>query len=109
MEQLDRDILTWIAGRTGDPDLAGQIAAAGVRKRDSVQTGFFVYLETDTGLPRVGSQVRPVCPRIDGPGLMDGAGCSLFLRDGYLHYLEIYARGGFFPPEFAGWQLSEDP
>ena len=108
MEQLDRDILTWISARTGNPELAEQIAAASVRKRDYMQTGFFIYLDTDRQLAPLASGVRPVCPRIDGPGLMDGAGCTLFLRDGYLHYLEIYARGGFFPAECEDWQLSDE-
>jgi hypothetical protein len=108
MEQLDSDILTWIAERTGSPELAAQIAAADVRKRDYMRTGFFVYLDTDRELAPVPAGVRPVSPRIDGPGLMDGAGCTLFIRDGYLHYLEIYARGGFFPAEGDDWQLGEE-
>jgi hypothetical protein len=105
MEKLDKDILRWIADETGDVDLATQIASAGVSRRDYMRTGFFIYLELPEGLTRVDAKVRPICPHIESPDLMDGAGCSLFLRDGVLHYLEIYARGGFFPESLEQYEL----
>jgi hypothetical protein len=39
---------------------------------------------------------------------MDGAGCNLFLRNGRLHYLEIYARGGFIPETVDVFKLEEE-
>ena len=108
MQTLDRSVLEWIATATRDAALSEQLAAARVTRRDFMRTGFFIYLDTDKSLPAVAAGVRPVCPHIASPELVDGAGCSLFLRDGYLHYLEIYARGGFIPEELEGFDLLEE-
>lgn len=97
MEQIDQDILEWIAAHTANPELTAQINGARVKRRDAMKTGFFVYFEADTSLSPVDIKLRPVCPYIEIPGLPDGAGCDLFMKDGYLAYLEIYARGGFMP------------
>jgi hypothetical protein len=105
LEQVDRDILDWIAVHTDDAALSEQIAAASVKKRDFMRTGFFVYFELSTGAAAPAG-VRPVCPHLDAPGLLDGAGCDLFLRAGRLHYLEVYARGGFLPETLEDYTLS---
>jgi hypothetical protein len=106
MEQLDRDILDWISQHNDDPALASQLAAATVKRRDYMKTGFFVYLDTAGQAAPVASGVRPTCPHIESAELMDGAGCTLFLRNGKLHYLEIYARGGFFPEDLDKYRLT---
>jgi hypothetical protein len=105
MESIDREILDWIAKQTGDKALAAQIGCATVKRRDYMKTGFFIYLDTDSTLDPVDAELRPVCPHIESPELMDGAGCSLFLKNGYLHYLEIYTRGGFIAAEPSGYSL----
>ncbi len=105
MEKLDKDILSWIADETKDVELSAQIELAEVSRRDYMRTGFFIYLQVPEGLAKVDAKIQPVCPHIEGPDLMDGAGCSLFLRDGVLHYLEIYARGGFFPESLEQYEL----
>jgi hypothetical protein len=106
MEKLDREILEWIAINSADAALANQIRSAIVLKRDYMRTGFFVYLSADSDLPEVGKNIRPDAPDILSPELMDGAGSTLFLRDGRLHYLEIYARGGFFPEQLGKYELA---
>ena len=58
-------------------------------------------LITSTGLSALVRQVLV----LEAPGLMHGAGSALFLRDGRLHYLEIYARGGFFPEQPESYRL----
>jgi hypothetical protein len=105
VQQLDQDILSWIAVHSEDKNLADQLEHAVESRRDYMRTGFFLYLDTDRELPA--TNARPVCPHISSPALLDGAGCSLFLRDGYLHYLEVYARGGFMPPDLAEYELGE--
>ncbi len=105
MEQLERDILNWIAIQTADDALEAQIRGAIVRKRDYMRTGFFIYFDVPNDASLVPVQASPVCPHIDSPDLMDGAGCGLFIRDGRLHYLEIYARGGFFPESLERYEL----
>jgi len=107
MEALDRDILNWIAERTGDPALSDQLAGAAVKRRDYMRTGFFLYLEAPAEAPTVDAGLRPICPHIIGSDLMDGAGCSLFLKNGRLHYLEVYARGGFMPESPEHYELQD--
>jgi hypothetical protein len=68
----------------------------------------FLYLKTPDHLPPVPTGVRPVCPHISSEMLMDGAGVSLFMKNGRLHYLEIYARGGFMPESMQQWRLEPE-
>lgn len=105
LQPVDRDILEWIAAQTGDAALSRQLATPRVKRRDRMQTGFFVYFEPDPSAPTVAAGIRPVCPRVVAPDLLDGAGCDLFLRNGRLHYLEVYARGGFLPAELRDYRL----
>jgi hypothetical protein len=105
MEQLDRDILDWIAEKTADAALTAQIRSATVAKRDYMRTGFFVYFDVPNDAALVPGEINAICPHIDSPDLADGGGCSLFLRGGRLHYLEIYARGGFFPQSLERYEL----
>ncbi len=107
MEALDRDILNWIATHTGDPALSAQLAEATVLRRDYMRTGFFVYLAAPEGAPDVPAGLRPVNPHIVSAELMDGAGCNLFLKKGRLHYLEVYARGGFMPEALERYELRD--
>jgi hypothetical protein len=107
MEKLDKEIISWIADNTNNEVLSAQIASAEVSRRDYMRTGFFIYFKTPDGdgLEAVAETLRPVCPHIESPDLMDGAGCTLFMKKGFLHYLEIYARGGFFPKTLEQFEL----
>lgn len=105
---LERALLDWIATRSGNDRLAAQLAAASLKRRDYTRTGFFVYLSTSPELAPVEPGLRPVCPLIIHEALYDGAGCNLFLREGRVHYLEIYARGGFLPEQLEHFELVDD-
>jgi hypothetical protein len=100
MEQLEKDLLEWIAGNNDCEALATQLAGARVTKRDYMRTGFFIFLEAPKDAAPIEANTRVCCP-----GLMHGAGSSLFFRGGRLHYLEIYARGGFFPEQPESYRL----
>ncbi len=108
LQPAEQAILEWITTHTANPELAAQLRTARVRKRDNTRTGVFVYFEPNPAAAAVPTGVRPVCPRVIAPGLIDGAGCDLFLRDGRLHYLEVYARGGFLPDPLEHWVLETD-
>ncbi len=107
MGKLEQAVLDWIAEQTGSAELAAQIAAATESKRDFMGTGLFLYLSVPDDLPALPPNVKPVCPHISSPMLMDGAGVSLFLKGGRLHYLEIYSRGGFMPETLEDWVFEE--
>jgi hypothetical protein len=108
MGELEQAVLKWIAAETGSAELAAQIDQATESKRDFMGTGLFMYLQTADDLPLVPSGVRPVCPYIRSEMLMDGAGVSLFMKNGRLHYLEIYSRGGFMPETMDSWRLEAE-
>ena len=105
MEQLEKDVLAWISEHNASEALRSQLAAATVKKRDYMRTGFFVYFEVPHEGMRVEPGFRTRCPDLQAPELVHGAGSSLFLRDGRVHYLELYARGGFFPRELKRYSL----
>jgi hypothetical protein len=107
MAKLDQEILRWVAANNGDATLGTHLEAASVRKRDYMKTGFLIYFDPKPDLPPIDSTIKAVCPHISSPELMDGAGCTLFLRNGQLHYLEIYSRGGFIQEQLEDFQLGE--
>jgi len=76
-----------------------------VIKRDYMRTGYFIYFNVPADAEPLEKSLRPVSPDILSPELLDGAGTTLFLRDGRIHYLEIYARGGFFPEALEACEL----
>ena len=105
---LERALLDWIAAESGSDLLTAQLSSAALKRRDYTRTGFFIYLSAPEELAPVEAGTRPVCPLITSAALYDGAGCNLFLRDGRLHYLEIYARGGFLPEQLDRFELLPD-
>jgi len=106
--KLEQALCDWISVNTGDPDFTRQLEAASVKRRDYTRTGFFVYLDTPADCETIATSVRPSCPQIIGPELPYGAGCNLFLKNGRLHYLEIYTRGGFMPESLEQFRLQTD-
>ncbi|MEC9374908.1 MAG: hypothetical protein VYA80_00895 [Pseudomonadota bacterium] len=106
--QLEQKLLHWIDSNTSNPFLSKQIESVSLKRRDYTRTGFFIYLNVDSACASVPANVQPICPLIKSQELFDGAGCNLFLREGQLHYLEIYARGGFLPENLENFQLQPD-
>ena len=105
MTALETQIIEWIVDKTTSPELKRQLRGAEVTRRDYVRTGYFVYLNLAEGFTAIEGRPKIQHPFIESPALPDGAGCSLMLKDGCVHYLEIYARGGFFPENLADYEL----
>ena len=108
MTALETQIIEWIVDRTTSPELKRQLRGAEVARRDYVHTGYFVYLNLAEGFTAIEGRPKIQHPFIESPALPDGAGCSLMLKDGCVHYLEIYARGGFFPENLADYKLRSE-
>jgi hypothetical protein len=106
MNKLDQEILTWIAEQTDSAELKAQIDGATVSKRDYMRTGYFIYFDVVPEALPVDKSLSLVSPDIVSSELLDGAGTTLFLRNGKIHYLEIYARGGFFPKVLESYSLA---
>ncbi len=99
--KVERAIFDWIGGR--QPDLAIQLRAAAIDRREYTGHGCFVYLssEADQGTD---------APPIDGPDLVSprlehGAGCILWLLRGDPHCLEIYGYQELFPEELDSFEI----
>jgi len=106
--ELESAVLDWISAETGSAELSAQIQAAEPVKRDFMGTGLFLYLSAADNVADIPADVRPVTPRICSPMLMDGAGASLFMKNGRIHYLEVYSRGGFMPETLENWELQPE-
>ena len=106
MQKLDQDILAWIADHNDSAGLKVQIAGVEVARRDYMRTGYFIYFDVAADAEPVEKSLRPVSPDIMSAELLHGAGTTLFLRNGRMHYLEIFARGGFFPEALKSYELA---
>ncbi len=106
MHKLDQEILRWIAEQTDSNELKAQIDSANVIKRDYMRTGYFIFFDVAPETLPVDKALSLVSPDILSSELLDGAGTTLFLRNGKIHYLEIYARGGFFPKVLGSYSLA---
>jgi hypothetical protein len=112
MSTLEAEILKWIADRNPEyrSRLLAQINVAEITQREYSGAGWFVHFRIPKNEER--SHMLPVDkirlngPSIEGPGLEAGGGCILFLKDGLLDFLEIYAFGGIFPKELQQYKLS---
>jgi len=107
MEKLEQAIVDWITCHNDNALLRDQLRQAKVARRDYLRTGYFVYYDIPDSLPLLPDRARLSCPDISSPQLLHGAGTSLFVRNGKVHYLEVYARGGFFPENLTNFRLSE--
>ena len=105
MGELETAVLNWIVENTDSPELAAQIRVAEAGKRDFMGSGLFLYLNVPDSLEPIPQGVSANCPHISSSMLMDGAGSSLFMKNGRLHYLEVYSRGGFMPEALEEWEL----
>jgi len=107
MDDLLGRIIDWFGNRSGDAVLQEQLRSARVVRCDYVRTGYFVYFSVPEDAPLAAGVASVPGPDIVGPELLDGAGTTVFCRDGRLHYLEIYTRGGFFPQDPGDCQLAD--
>ena len=109
MKKLERDILNWIAARCGDQSLAEQCRQATAPFREYTGVGVFVTLEVPESVEVCGLARAPEVPYpyVNSPDLEYGAGCVLFLEDGRLDTLEIFAYGDSFPEDIDDYVLED--
>jgi hypothetical protein len=89
---LEATLLRNIAECYQNPALAAQIGQCRVTLREYSGCGVFTTLEVPADSPLIVS----AAPTFDGndmeaPELSGGAGSVLFIRDGRLHFLEVFA------------------
>ena len=108
---IENDILTWIRERTENQPLRHQFAAARPKKREYTGVGCFVDLELPDDCPLV-DVVQGDGRTISGPQIRSrllecGAGSMVFVEEGRVDLLEIYAYGNSFPKNLTEYQLHD--
>lgn len=90
------------------PELKDQIEACHVVKKEYTGAGFYFELDVDKKIPAVDAKIKAINgPEIKSPQLESGAGSILFLEDGYLKTLEIFAYDNSFPEALKAFELKE--
>jgi|GEM_PF-1424367 len=105
---LEAAILAYLAAHYQLPALTAQVQHCRVSQREYSGAGFFTALAiADPASPLLSDVASPLegC-QIEVPGLTDGAGSLLFVREGRLHFLEVHTWGeGDIVPEASEFVL----
>ena len=109
--ELERAILEHIAKDYSIDSLTRQIQLTTLKKRDYTGVGFFVDFNIPKTLPKIepnelGDEKVIHGPFINSKGVDIGGGCLIFLQDGYIDCLEMYAYGDRFNEHISEFELS---
>ena len=109
--RLEQDILRWVAERADTPALIAQLNGAEPVSREHTGAGFFVQISVPPEtVPLSGeewSRSHIDGPAILSPGLEYGGDSILWITEGRINCLEVYAYGGSFPKELEDYRLAE--
>jgi hypothetical protein len=92
---LEAAILAYLTAHYQLPALTAQVQHCRVSQREYSGAGFFTALTmADPAIALLSDVLSPLegC-QIEAPGLSDGAGSLLFVREGRLHLLEVHTWG----------------
>jgi hypothetical protein len=109
LKPIEVDVLNWMRGKYDDPILNLQIDTLTVKNREYTKVGFFIDLLIPESIVLLGNEVN----KFDGPVIVskdiehDG-GAILFVKDGYISTLELYANGSFFRNDVSEYKLIDD-
>ena len=109
--ELERAILEHIAKDYSIDSLTRQIHSATLKERNHTGHGFYIYFRVSKVLPRIeagdiGEEKVIHGPFINSKGVDIGGGCLIFLQDGYIDCLEMYAYGDRFNEHISEFELS---
>ena len=105
-ESLEEEIFAWIVKHTGDESLRSQCKSTNLSSREFTGVGCFVNLESDRSLPASTLRMSDVSLHIRSNELPLGGGAILFLKDGWLDFLEIYVNGSdAYPDDISHFEL----
>lgn len=104
---FERALLDWIRERAEGEELRAQLASAEVVGREYTGVGAYLSLAVPEGVDRIelggakgdssGPRRTVSGPELESPDLVHGGGSILFLEDGRLSFLELFAYGESFP------------
>ncbi len=105
---LECDILKWIAEHSADDSIRDQCLSAEVISREFTGVGCFSRLKTTSSVAPSLLSLSDAAPFIESPELLLGGGCVLFLKNGVVDLLEVYAFGsGDYPADIDQYELRE--
>ena len=104
--QLERDVLDCMAQHLDVPHLREQIAASVPTSREYTGHGFFTKLNVLGDMPAIRVPSPISGPVIEASGIDYGGAAILFLIDGRIDQLELYANGDRFAESVEGFNLT---
>jgi len=100
LNTLETSVLKWIKQKYSDPILAQQLDNLEVLGKKSTGCGFFIDFSLSKSVPPLSKEVFPeraiTGPFIKSSGVELDGGSILFVEDGRVATLELYANGEFF-------------
>ena len=103
--QLEIAVLDWMAEQLPVPHLREQIVAASPTNRDYTGHGFFIKFHVPPNLPLLEVSSPISGPVIEAKGIDYDGAALLFLVDGYIDQLELYANGDNFAETITEFEL----
>ncbi len=109
LTSLENDIVRWLLMNCEDIHIQRQLPKVLLCKRDYTGVGFFLHfsLPSDAvAVPDSAGDSTPIPgPEIVSPQLDSGAGTVVFLTDGRIDCIEIFAYGNHFPENLTDYTL----
>ena len=107
---LENAVLIWIVENNKDPNVIAQIKTVRFVDRKWTKVGFFVNLEVSRILAPIGEISKQTIvsgPVIESEDIEFSATSFLFIKDGYLNFLEMAAAGSFFKETVSNFILRD--
>ena len=110
LTSLENDIVRWLLKNCESSDIQRQLPHVILQKRDYTGVGFFLHFSLPPDVvaaPDSAGDSTPIPgPEIASPQLESGAGTVMFLTDGRIDCLEIFAYGNHFPEKLNDYTLT---
>lgn len=108
MNQLEEDILAWMSSKSSSEAFATQAQVLKVTNREYTGVGCYTDFEipTERNVQPIRGHSQPYPgPHIEAAELEAGAGTHLWIQDGFITCLEIFAYGNSFPEDLTEYKL----
>jgi len=104
MKKIEQAILEWATQQ--HPEMAHQIEMLEVDSRENSGAGLYVHFKPlPLSVPALGIKSPCSGPQIESSQLEHGAGSLIWLKDGRISFIEIFAYGNQFPEELDEFEI----
>jgi hypothetical protein len=112
LNNLENAIFDWVKSKFQEPTLSKQIESLELLKREYTGCGFYLTLKVNQSAPVLNEDFfkeRVIDgPYIQSSGIEDGGGSLLFIENGFISTLELYANGQRFDKDIHEFLLFTD-